>query len=309
MIWLVTGGSGFLGRHILDAARSRAEEAGHRVVAIGRTHPGGWPVEDYVRADLDDPRGWASAIRRIAPDVMIHAAGKTPPASSWSLYWSNTRATAFLLESLSALDRPCRVVLVGSAAELGPVPTERLPVGEDQPCRPIEAYGLSKWAATRLGLATPAPLEVISGRVFNPIGPGLPLNQAFGRFASLLTTSPADPVSLPVGGLDVCRDFIDVRDAAEALVILAEKGRGSTVYHIGTGESHSIEEGLRFLITLSGRKVNVESAGAGRGPSDSRADIRRIVSETGWRPRIAWEQSLRDLWNEAHRRAAPRYVA
>src|SRR5207249_1819819 len=102
--------------------------------------------------------------------------------------------------------------------------------------------------------------------------------------------------------------FVDVRDAAEAMVLLALRGRPAQVYHVGTGRSHRVGDGLERLIRLSGRAVQVESRPPrveGRGPSDSRADTRKIAAHTGWAPRIPWEQSLADLWSEAVGRAQP----
>lgn len=308
MTWLVTGGSGFLGRHVLAALADRAER-GERVVALGRHHPGAWPLDDFVRADLDDRAGLSRAISQIAPDVVIHAAGKTPPAPSALLYRANTRATALLLDALRNTGKPIRVVLAGSAAELGPVPIEELPVGEGQRCRPSDAYGLSKWGATRLGLSSPAPLDVVVARLFNPIGPGLPTSQAFGRFAAILAERSADPLVLNVGDLSARRDFLDVRDAASALVALGESGPGRSIYHVGTGVSRSVAEGLEELIRLSGREVRIEESPSRRGPADSRADNRRIVSQTGWSPAFAWEASLADLWDEARRSREARRVA
>jgi GDP-4-dehydro-6-deoxy-D-mannose reductase len=136
------------------------------------------------------------------------------------------------------------------------------------------------------------------GRVFNPIGPGLPPSQALGRFASLLAEATG-PVHLAVGDLDARRDFVDVRDIASGLFGLALRGRPGEVYHLGTGQSHAVREGLDRLIALSGREVTIEvdpNLARSRGPSDSRADIRKVVEEVGWSPRIAWEQSLADLW-------------
>jgi GDP-4-dehydro-6-deoxy-D-mannose reductase len=303
MTWLVTGGSGFLGRHVLTLLQDRGE----RVVALGRKRPSGCPIEEFRRADLNDASATAQAVHHIAPDHVIHAAGKTPPAASPDLYLANVRATMTLFDAIRQLDRPCRVVLAGSAAELGPVPAEHLPANEDCPCRPTDAYGLSKWAATRLGQTQTAPLEVMIGRIFNLIGPGTPIAQAFGRFAAAL----ADPETavMKVGDLDARRDFIDVRDAASALIALAEQGTAKQVYHIGTGESHSVREGLGELIRLSGRSVYVEEASARRGPSDSTADNTRIRGQTGWQPVVSWSQSLSDLWAEVCRRSASRLVA
>ena len=308
--WLITGGSGFLGRHLL--ARLAAEaEPGVRVFAAGRRHPGGWPVEDFVRADLNDPDSVGRVVHAACPDVVIHSAGKVPPAPSAALYRANTRITALLVGALRRADRACRVVLAGSAAELGPVPVERLPASEETPCRPSDAYGLSKWAATRIGLAAGAPLEVVVARLFNPIGPGLPPSQAFGRFASLLARAGIDPLILDSGDLDARRDFVDVRDAARALIDLARGGSAGTIYHVGSGVSRTIRDGLDRLIRLSRREVHVRagSIACRRGPIDSRADIRRIVSHVGWSPEIAFEQSLADLWEDEVRRSITRRVA
>jgi GDP-4-dehydro-6-deoxy-D-mannose reductase len=86
---------------------------------------------------------------------------------------------------------------------------------------------------------------------------------------------------------------------ARALIALAVRGRPGLVYHVGTGRSRRVGDGLEHLIRLSGRDVVVEvdpARAARRGPVDSRADIRRIEAHTGWRPEISWEQSLADLW-------------
>src|SRR5205814_9617568 len=129
-----------------------------------------------------------AAVEASSPEVILHLAGRTTAADADAFYRDNTLATVHLLDALRDRGRPARVVLAGSAAELGPVPVEDLPVGEDYPCRPIDPYALSKWFATYAGRTAGPPLEVVAARVFNPIGPGLPASQAFGRFADRLAT-------------------------------------------------------------------------------------------------------------------------
>ena len=227
------------------------------------------------------------------------------------MYRANVLGTDRLLGALREAGLPVRVVLVGSAAELGPVPVDRLPLDEGVECRPMVGYGLSKWAAGYLGRVAGPPLEVISARVFNPVGPGLPRSQAFGRFARILAEPGSDPLRMVVGDLDARRDFIDVRDVARALVKLAESGQAGEVYHVGTGRSRSVREGLDRLIQLSGRQVEVETKSGARlmGPVDSRAEIRKIQKDTDWVPEVAFERSLADLWAEFDRPGVPRQVA
>jgi GDP-4-dehydro-6-deoxy-D-mannose reductase len=297
-VWLVTGGTGFLGRHFL-AALERQRSAGRDVLTLGRSMPPGRDRDCDVVADLAEPGSVHQAIAVTSPDVVIHLAGQTPPAQAEAYYRGNTLATLHLLEALRAVRRPVRLVLAGSAAELGPLEPDDLPVGEAFACRPASSYGLSKWLATLAGLVARPPLEVIVARIFNPIGPGLPASQAFGKFAAELAGAGPEPIRLTVGDLDARRDFIDVRDVACALVVLAEQGRAGRLYHVGSGQSLRVGDGLEHLIALCGRQVVVEispTLAAGRGPGDVRADIGRIVTETGWRPAIDWRQSLADLW-------------
>ena len=294
-VWLVTGGSGFIGRQVLAALVGNVE-----VVALGRRCPASWPSSRFVEADLEEPESVARAVRSTRPDVVIHAAGRTPPAEPGLFYRANTLATIHLLDALRAGGQGIRIVLAGSAAEMGTVGVESLPVGEDYPCRPDDRYGLSKWLATCAGLAANPPLEVVSARVFNPVGPGQPRIQAFGRFAARLAEIGDEP--MVVGDLNGRRDFVDVRDVARALIALAERGRAGLVYNVGTGRSHRVGDGLDHLIRRSGREVEVRvdpGLSASPGPRDSRADIGRIVTDTGWRPEVSWEQSLDDLWAEA----------
>lgn len=309
-VWLVTGATGFVGRHVLDALTE--EFAGHspleaEVVALGRHRPTEGLTCRFVEADMNDPPRLRRALANIAPDVVIHTAGKTPPAADEELYRANFWATSHLLSALRGLRKPVRVVLVGSAAELGPVDPADLPVGEDYAADPIDAYGRSKLLATQCGMAERAPLHVVAGRIFNVIGPGLPPTQAFGAFAARLAAPEPDPMELPVGCLDTRRDWVDVRDVARALVALGIHGRPGQLYHVGTGSSRPVVDGLQHLIAASGRCVVLRNDPAllrRPGPIDSRAAIDRIVMETGWEPRISFEKSLDDLWRDVRDLAA-----
>jgi nucleoside-diphosphate-sugar epimerase len=302
-VWLVTGGTGFVGRQVLKVLPD------DKIVVLGRRCPVGWPESAFAAVDLRDVTQTRMAVERIAPDVVIHTAGRTPPEPDEELYRINFWATLHLLSALRSLRKTVRVVLSGSAAELGPVDEARLPVSESYACDPVSAYGRSKWLATKSGLSERPPLEVMVARVFNPIGPGTPATQALGRFASRLAEPGQDPLELTVGDLDSRRDFIDVRDVARAMVALATRGKAGLVYHVGTGQSHRVGDGLERLAQLSGRVVQASVDPVlydRRGPLDSRADIGRIVAHTGWRPQVLWEDSLIDLWNAARAAQQPR---
>jgi nucleoside-diphosphate-sugar epimerase len=310
-VWLVTGATGFVGRHVLGLLTggvTALSPSDGTVFALGRHCPPQWPLDRYVAADLTEADTVRRTIEQINPDFVIHTAGRTQPAPDEELYRANFWATIHLLAALRSTRRPARIVLSGSAAELGSVDPVYLPVDESHVGYPQNVYGRSKWLATSAGLAERSPLEVMSARVFNPIGPGTPPSQAFGRFADRLTDAARDPVELQVGDLEARRDFIDVRDVARAMITLARSGRAGLVYNVGTGQSRPVGDGLDRLIDLSGRtvRVSVDPALKSRpGPADSRAKIDRIVNQTGWQPTISWDCSLDDLWHEALARKRP----
>jgi nucleoside-diphosphate-sugar epimerase len=309
-VWLLTGATGFVGRHVLDALATGPSAFDAQVIILGRRCPANWPSERFIQADIADPEQLRVSLRGLMPDYVIHTAGKTPPASDDELYRANFWSTTHLLAAFRSTGRPMRIVLAGSAAELGPVDPAQLPVDETYPADPVDAYGRSKWLATRSGLAERPPLEVMSARIFNAIGPGLPPTQALGAFAARLAEPGPDPLELPVGDLRPRRDFVDVRDVARAIIALAQHGRAGQVYHVGTGASRPVADGLDDLVARSGRSVirREDPALLRRpGPPDSRAAIGRIQSETGWQPLIPFEDSLRDLWDsvKAHQPVNP----
>ena len=133
-VWLVTGATGFVGRHVLDALEAAPTSTSHAentVIVLGRRCPEAWPRDRLRRGrSRPTPTSCRGVIQRIAPDFVIHTAGRTPPAPDEELYRANFWATIHLLSALRSMRKPARIVLSGSAAELGPVDPEHLPVDE-----------------------------------------------------------------------------------------------------------------------------------------------------------------------------------
>ncbi|HYN20435.1 MAG TPA: GDP-mannose 4,6-dehydratase, partial [Thermoanaerobaculia bacterium] len=111
-----------------------------------------------------------------------------------------------------------------------------------------------------------------------------------------------------VGNIDAIRDFTDVRDMVRAYWLAVTKAKPGEVYNIATGNGISIREMLNRLIALSSVEVRIEVDPERLRPSDVEVligDSSKFRADTGWEPRIPFDQTLRDLldyWRQTLRR-------
>jgi nucleoside-diphosphate-sugar epimerase len=236
---LLTGGTGFVGRHVLAAAQG----AGVDVVRATRTQTG----------------DFAGAIAAAEPDVIVHCAGVTTAPDAAAMQTVNVELSAALLEAVAEQSRPPRVILIGSAAEYGHVPASALPVREDWPCRPVTDYAASKHRQTLLGLALSERGYPISiARLFNPVGADMPRHLALPAIADRLTAAGAGGV-VRVGNLDVARDFIDVREAARIILALAAMETPPwPLVNVCSGRSARLGDLVGQMVALGGFDVALE---------------------------------------------------
>ena len=269
---LVTGGSGFVGRVVLQELASQ----GVQVVATSRT------AQPSVAGErccvLPEPRNSSAVealLRSIEPQVVMHLAGVSTAPSYLNLYEANVVFGANLLDASMAMRNRPRVLIVGSAAEYGPVPDDSQPVREDVACRPNTAYGASKLAQTHHALiAASRGLAVVVARLFNPIGPGMPKSLALGSFAHQIAKMGSYGGQLRTGDLEGIRDFMDVKLAARILVNLSLRDTAtSEIVNICTGKGHQLLDLTRRLIALSGIDVELSQDLSRRGNSDVKTFI------------------------------------
>jgi len=213
-----------------------------------------------------------------------------------------------VLEGVARIKPDCRVLVVGSSEQYGKVSPDELPIGEETPFRPLSAYATSKIAQDLLGLQYHLThgLHVVRARPFNHIGPGQRIGFVAPDFASQIAAieQGLQPPLIEVGNLAARRDFTDVRDVVRAYVALITQGQPGQVYNIGSGRSHSIQEVLDLLLSLSPFSIEIKQDPKRMRPSEVPeviCDAARIQSDTGWQPEIPFHESLReilDYWRE-----------
>lgn len=326
---LLLGAGGYLGRFVAD--RLLADPA-VQLTALGRND------DADVRFDLStgSPGALTRFLDAVHPGVVINCAGATR-GNARELTRHNTVSTATVCESLRRSSCAARLVHLGCAAEYGPS-TAGSSIGEAAAPRPGGPYGVSKLAATELVLASgldAVVLRVFSPA--GPGTPaGSPLGRLAEGMRRAMQQGESE---LMLGGLAVQRDFVDVRDIARAVhaaslsaaqgVINIGTGRAvrlrdaagmiSRVAGFG-GSLHDLEPGGSAAASpgasagsaapaassgSAGSAAQAASSASSAHPypdgcgSWQQADVRTARDRLGWRPRIALEESLADIWMEA----------
>ena len=309
---LILGATGFLGTHV----RCQAEAAGMTVVTAGRSCPSGGsgsprgsrsPGESgHLALDLaaaSVPQ-LAELLAAAAPDAVLNCAGVTA-GSDEELAAVNLTGTSVLVDALLQARRPPRLVHLGSAAEYGRTEPGDV-VTEQLPPRPASGYGITKLAGTKLvQLARAAGLPAVVLRVFNPVGPGAPASSLPGQLTRQLRRSLADGGQVRLGQLDGVRDFVDVRDVADAvLAAAAAPALPHPVLNIGSGRGVPVRSLVKELVGISGSDCTVtqDAAGSPRsgGHAWQQADISQAVADLAWRPGRSLATSLTDMWEASH---------
>ncbi|MEO3786508.1 NAD-dependent epimerase/dehydratase family protein [Actinocorallia sp. B10E7] len=278
---LLLGATGFLGRHV--AARA----AGHDVVTASR-RPG---AADLWLDPGSEPAGLAEALRAVRPEAVVNCGGAVDGTPA-ELVDGNVTAVSRLVEAVR--DRGCRLVHVGSAAEYGTV-SVGVPVAETARPQPVGAYGVTKLAGTSLVLTLQDSVVL---RVFNPIGPGAPPSSLLGRVVAQVARGSSE---IRTGPLDATRDYVDVRDVADAiLAAAASDARG--VLNAGSGTPTLSRDLVHALLALTpGRVLAEEGGGSSHSPAVpwQQADLTAATVALAWKPAFPLRTSLLDLLQEA----------
>jgi len=305
----VTGGNGFVGRHLCAELRGR----GCEVVSAARSLDG--PGVD-VPLELSDAANVRGVVERARPDVVFHLAAQAfvPQATREPLdtYDVNVLGTARLVEALRALPngaRP-RLVFVSSGDVYGAHPAADMPLLETALPAPATTYAASKLAGEAIVLASARAygLSALVTRAFNHIGPGQSERFVVAAFAARLAAIAAGgPPLFPVGNLTPQRDFLDVRDVVRAYADLAERGADGETYNVCSGVATRVQDVLRTLVTFARVGVEIREDPALVRAVDvplSFGDPAKLKAATGWTPAFTLARSLRDVYEDARARVA-----
>lgn len=277
---LVLGADGFIGRH----ATQTLIGAGHQVYPS--TYDGS--LDERYKIDLNSVEDIARVLKETTPDVVLNCAGIVDNSEKAAL---NVVFTENIYKAIDPVNRSVKKVIVtGSAAEYGLVNKEQLPVSESAPVHPESIYGSYKAEETKraLKLGNELGVPTIIARLFNPLGANMHPRMLLPNLMSQIREFK-DGVrgALELSRLDALRDYIDVRDIAEAYRLLVEKDVDDGVYNVGSGSATPNQLLIELLLDTSGlpRTTPVhETSAEPEKLAACQADITRIRQQTGWSP-------------------------
>ena len=308
---LITGITGFAGSHLADYCLERGGVDVHGVVRWRSRTENIEHLEGKVslhECDLRDASSTRDVIEEIKPEYIFHLAAQSFVPTSWNApaesLSTNIIGQLNIFEAVRKIDLDCRIQLACSSEEYGMVYENEVPIKETNPLRPLSPYAVSKVAQDFLAYQyfMSYGIRAIRTRGFNHTGPRrgeVFVTSNFAKQVATIEAGKAAPV-IKVGNLDAVRDFTDVRDMVRGYVLATEKGKPGEVYNLASGKAITIRAMLDKLIALAKVEVKVETDPARLRPSDVEVligDYSKFHADTGWEPKIPFDQTLEDLLN------------
>ena len=309
---VVTGGAGYVG----SVCSKVLLEAGHEVTIVDNFSTGNRDaVPDgatLLEGDINDVID--DVLADCSVDGILHFAARSLVGESVEKpdeYWRDNVGTTLKLLNSMKDHNVSSLVFSSTAATYGE--PERVPITEDMPTAPTNAYGATKLAIDYAitSYATAFGLGATSLRYFNVAGAygGLGENHATETHLIPLVLQVAqgkrDKILMfgddwPTADGTCVRDYIHIRDLADAHLLALESNTPGKhrIFNLGSGDGYSVKEVVESCRRVTGHNIPAEVAPRRAGdPATLIASSQRAKDELGWTPtRTDLDQIVRDAW-------------
>ena len=251
---LVTGATGFVGSHVLEAAANfglQLRALVRRPADAARLEQAGVQV---VLGSLEDEAALRQAVN--GASSVLHLAAATKARSAEEYEAANVAGTRAVVDAVSKSERrPRRLIYLSSLAAVGP-PVNGVPVTRANPARPLTTYGRTKLAGEKLCEAAGGGVQVAILRAPAVYGPR---DRDVFEFFRLANRGIVPLPSTATGRLQM----IHARDLARSLLLAATSAAANGVYHVAEARSYEWAEMAHMVGSALGRRVRVVRVPAG----------------------------------------------
>ena len=298
--YLVTGGAGFIGSHIVE----RLAREGHDVRVLDsfatgkRDNVAGIAGRvGLIEGDIRDAAAVKGAVS--GAEVVFHQAalGSVPRSLTDPATTNAVNVTGTLNVLIAAKEAGVRRVIYASSSSVYGL-TNEFPQREDHPTRPISPYAVSKLAGENytVAFAKSFGLETVALRYFNVFGPRQDPSSVYAAVIPRFIAALGEGRSLTIhGDGEQSRDFTYVENVVVANLLAAQaKGVSGAVFNIACGGSVSVNTLARSLCEIVGKEFKADYAPPRAGDlRRSCADISKARQALGYVPGISFEEGLK----------------
>lgn len=300
-IILITGGTGFVGSHLVDKLLSDGETNIH-VTHFGNTtgHVAEiLPKTNLHSINLTDAEATSGLFNQVQPTQVYHLASLAGVGTSFDQVNKTLETnTQLQLSVLLAIVNNCpqaKLLTIGTALEYKP---SLDPLSETDQLGPNNPYGVSKITQEMLSLwfHQQHHLNIVLTRSFNHFGP----RQAPGFVVADFSKQIAHhPKQISVGNLEPIRDMTYVADIVDAYILVMNKGVSGEVYNVGSGKGYTIKHILDEMIKVSDDEIEVIIDKDRYRPVDVPKVIANIdkIKKLGWQPATPLDSALKKTIN------------
>jgi len=294
MRFVVTGGAGFVGSHLVQLLIKN----NHEVIVIDNLHTGKKEnlesVIDKIEFQKIDIRNYESMeniLKNI--DGVFHQAALTVVQDSFSnpkeYYDVNVQGTENIFKL--SIENKFKVVYASSSSVYGH--KQKMPIKENMETKPINPYGQTKLECEYLfEKYSKLGGSIIGLRYFNIFGKGQTVEYA-GVITKFIERLKEGKAPIIFGKGSQIRDFISVDDIAKANLMAMNCNKSNLLVNIGSGKAISILELANMMIKISGIELNPTFTKSLQGDIEkSHADISLAKKSFGWKPEITLQEWL-----------------
>jgi len=313
---LVTGGTGFVGSHMIDYILKYAIKPNQKIYCTKRWMEDTKNVDhidddrlEFIDCDLLDALSIRRAIDISKPSKVFHFAAQSFPEVSFKIpvttLQTNTVGTTHLLESIKDSEYDPVIISVSTSEVYGMPEEDEVPIKETNPIRAANPYSISKVGHDLMSqyYHKAFGMKIIITRMFSHEGSRRGKQFALSSFAHqiVLNEKGKGDGFIRHGNLDSTRTYAHIDDAINAYWICSSSDKFGEIYNIGGHETCTVGEALDKLIDMSTKgdlKKKLDQARV--RPTDITLqipDTTKFRHEFGWTPRKNLADVCEDLLN------------